>query len=103
MEITGAFRVRGDAGGYPRSDYSTVSGAFTKTTNTTSAKALEDTGGNTTYEKVTAYNFTASNKWSGATSAGSSHTHTFTGGTASFGSGNYLRPNSTAILYCIKY
>lgn len=50
-------------------------------------------------------NFDASRSgaWSGATSAGSSHTHTFTGGTASFGSGNYLRPNSTAILYCIKY
>ena len=44
----------------------------------------------------------ASKKWTGSTSAGTSHNHTFSS-SATIGSGNYTRPNSVSCLYLISY
>ena len=44
----------------------------------------------------------ASKKWTGSTSAGTAHSHSFSS-SATIGSGNYTRPNSTSTLIIIKY
>ena len=46
--------------------------------------------------------FQASKNWTGSTSAGTSHNHTFSS-SATIGSGNYTRPNSVSCLYIIHY
>ena len=44
----------------------------------------------------------ASKNWTGSTSEENSHTHTFSS-SATIGSGNYTRPNSTSTLIIIRY
>lgn len=46
--------------------------------------------------------FDASKKWTGSTSAGTAHSHSFSS-SATIGSGNYTRPNSVSCLYIISY
>lgn len=49
-----------------------------------------------------AIGFDASKNWTGSTSEEKSHTHTFSS-SATIGSGNYTRPNSTSTLIIIRY
>ena len=46
--------------------------------------------------------FNASKKWTGSTSAGTAHSHSFSS-SATIGSGDYTRPNSTSTLIIIRY
>lgn len=48
------------------------------------------------------FKFQASRNWTGSTSAGTSHNHTFSS-SATIGSGNYTRPNSISCSYIIHY
>ena len=47
--------------------------------------------------------FTASSGWTGSTSAGSAHSHSFSNVSITFGSGSYTRPYSLSCLMFIKY
>ena len=47
-------------------------------------------------------NFQASKNWTGSTSVGTAHKHSFSNN-ATIGSGEYTRPNSVSCLYLISY
>ena len=88
-DIKGTFT----SGGYESKCVHT--GAFYKTS-TTSDKLQ---GGD--YAR-TVLGFQASKNWTGTLGSESSHTHSFSS-SATIGSGNYTRPNSTSTLIIIKY
>lgn len=98
MDIKGSFSIK-DANESPLGARS-VSGAFTSS----SAGKVQDADGgeDLTGSLDRVFNFTASKNWTGSTSAGTSHNHTFSS-SATIGSGEYTRPNSISCLYLISY
>lgn len=82
--ITGAFLPRGDSGCYPFFDYSTASGAFSKSSAGGSTPPYENAGGSSG-AKVGAFNFSAKNS------------------NAIYGKSTTVQPPSQIVHICIKY
>ena len=100
MEITGAFwnLVTGSNSGYMGS----ASGAFSVPSQPTSDGTLYNGGGSSLNTKGDGIKFKASNGWSGSTSGGTAHSHSFSNA-VTIGSGDYTRPNSVTAVMLIKY
>ena len=100
MEITGAFwnLVTGSSSGYMGS----ANGAFSVPSQSTSDGTLYNDGGDSLKTKGDGIKFQASKNWSGSTSGGTAHHHSFSNA-ATIGSGDYTRPNSVTAVMLIKY
>ena len=97
MDIKGAARNGSPDDGI--CSWASCSGAFYASNVSTALSNVENTGGSS---KAKTLNFQASKKWTGSTSEENSHTHSFSS-SATIGSGNYTRPNSTSCKFYIKY
>lgn len=80
--------------------FASVSGVFTAKNKNTHFGYFNDTTTSTSYAHDV--NFNASKNWTGSTSAGSAHKHSFSS-SAIIGVGDYTRPNSVSTLIVIKY
>ena len=97
MDIKGAARNGEPDDGI--CSWASCSGAFYASNVSSALSNVENTGGTS---KAKTLNFQASKNWKGSTSEENSHTHTFSS-SATIGSGDYTRPNSTSTLIIIRY
>ena len=97
MDIKGAARNGSPDDGI--CSWASCSGAFYASNVSTALSNVENTGGTS---KAKTLSFQASKNWTGATSGGTAHSHSFSS-SATIGSGDYTRPNSVSCKFYIRY